>query len=99
MASIRLMSLDDTAAILAGPERSRGWKQVVGDRHETLDAHIEQMTAARDYLEAPCSPVPGNTPSTAASTSGRPSGSRPRRLREDATLPGSPAFPRICQML
>jgi MerR family transcriptional regulator, copper efflux regulator len=46
-----LMSLDDIAAVLAGPEHSRGWKQIVSDRRVALDAQIEQMTAARDYLE------------------------------------------------
>jgi MerR family transcriptional regulator, copper efflux regulator len=46
-----LMSLDNIAAILAGPERSRGWKQIVSDQRAALDAQIGQMTAARDYLE------------------------------------------------
>jgi DNA-binding transcriptional MerR regulator len=46
-----LMSLEDIAAILDGQERSRGWKQVVADRRAALDAQIERMTAARDYLE------------------------------------------------
>jgi MerR family transcriptional regulator, copper efflux regulator len=46
-----LMSLEDIAAILAAPEHSRGWKQVVTDRRTALDAQIGQMTVARDYLE------------------------------------------------
>jgi MerR family transcriptional regulator, copper efflux regulator len=46
-----LMSLEDIAAILAGPTENRSWKQVVTDRRAALDAQIEQMTAARDYLE------------------------------------------------
>lgn len=46
-----LMSLEDIAAILAGPEHSRGWKQVVSDQRTALEAQIEQMTVARDYLE------------------------------------------------
>jgi MerR family transcriptional regulator, copper efflux regulator len=46
-----LMSLEDISAILAGPERSRSWKQIVRGRRKALDAQIEQMTAARDYLE------------------------------------------------
>jgi MerR family transcriptional regulator, copper efflux regulator len=46
-----LMSLEDIAAILAGPERSRSWKQIVSARRTALDAQIKQMTAARDYLE------------------------------------------------
>jgi MerR family transcriptional regulator, copper efflux regulator len=45
------MSLEDIAAILAGPERSRSWKQIVSARRTALDAQINQMTAARDYLE------------------------------------------------
>ena len=46
-----LMSLEDIAAILAGPSESRGWKQVVTDRREALHEQIGQMTAARDYLD------------------------------------------------
>jgi MerR family transcriptional regulator, copper efflux regulator len=46
-----LMSLDGIAAVLAGPERSRSWKQIVSDRREALEAQIGKMTAARDYLE------------------------------------------------
>jgi MerR family transcriptional regulator, copper efflux regulator len=46
-----LMSLNDIAAVLAGPEHNRGWKRVVSDRREALDAQIEQMTAVRDYLQ------------------------------------------------
>jgi MerR family transcriptional regulator, copper efflux regulator len=46
-----LMSLDDIAAVLAGPERSRSWKQIVSDQRKALDARIGKMTAARDYLE------------------------------------------------
>jgi MerR family transcriptional regulator, copper efflux regulator len=46
-----LMSLEDIAAILAGPEGSRSWKQIVNDRRVALDRQIGQMTAARDYLE------------------------------------------------
>ena len=46
-----LMSLQDIADILAGPKENRGWKQVVSDRRKALDAQIEQMTVARDYLE------------------------------------------------
>jgi len=45
------MSLQDIAAILAGPKENRSWKQIVGDRRAALDAQIEEMTAARDYLE------------------------------------------------
>jgi MerR family transcriptional regulator, copper efflux regulator len=46
-----LMSLDDISAVLAGPEHSRSWKQIVSERREALDAQIGQMTVARDYLE------------------------------------------------
>jgi len=46
-----LMSLDEIAAVLAGPGRQRGWKQIVRERRETLERQIRQMSEARDYLE------------------------------------------------
>jgi MerR family transcriptional regulator, copper efflux regulator len=46
-----LMSLEEIAAILAGPRQNRSWKQVVRDRRRALDSQIEGMTAARDYLD------------------------------------------------
>jgi len=46
-----LMSLDQIAAILAGPQADLQWKQVVASRREALDAQIREMTAARDYLD------------------------------------------------
>jgi MerR family transcriptional regulator, copper efflux regulator len=45
-----LMSLDEIATVLAGPQASRSWKQIVLDRATALDAQIEQMATARDYL-------------------------------------------------
>ncbi|GAA4401866.1 MerR family DNA-binding protein [Tsukamurella soli] len=45
------MSLDEIAAVLAGPEHSRGWRQIVAERRKALDTQIEQMTTARDYLD------------------------------------------------
>ena len=46
-----LMSLSDIADILAGPEHSQRWNQVLADRIEALGTQIERMAAARDYLE------------------------------------------------
>jgi MerR family transcriptional regulator, copper efflux regulator len=46
-----LMSLDQIAALLAGPQTDLQWKQVVASRREALDAQIREMTAARDYLD------------------------------------------------
>jgi MerR family transcriptional regulator, copper efflux regulator len=46
-----LLSLEEIADILGGPSQNRGWKQIVSDRREALDAQIKQMTVARDYLE------------------------------------------------
>jgi len=46
-----LMSLADIAGILAGPEHSQGWNQVLADRIEALQVQIDRMAAAREYLE------------------------------------------------
>jgi MerR family transcriptional regulator, copper efflux regulator len=46
-----LLSLDEIAAMLAGPADAPQWKQIVGEHVSALNAQIEQMTTARDYLE------------------------------------------------
>lgn len=46
-----LMSLDQIAVLLAGPQADLRWKQVVASRREALDTQIREMTAARDYLD------------------------------------------------
>jgi MerR family transcriptional regulator, copper efflux regulator len=46
-----LMSLEEIGDILAGPEATRGWTQVVEERVETLRAQIARMEAARAFLE------------------------------------------------
>jgi MerR family copper efflux transcriptional regulator len=46
-----LMSLEQIADILAGPEATRGWTQVVEDHIETLREQIARMQAARAFLE------------------------------------------------
>jgi MerR family copper efflux transcriptional regulator len=45
------MSLEEIGDILAGPAANRQWAQVVGDRIEALNAQIEQMQAARGFLQ------------------------------------------------
>jgi MerR family transcriptional regulator, copper efflux regulator len=46
-----LMSLDEIADILAGPSANRRWAQVVAARIEALQAQIERMQSARQFLE------------------------------------------------
>jgi MerR family copper efflux transcriptional regulator len=46
-----LMSLSEIADILAGPEHSQRWNQILADRIEALGAQIDRMAAAREYLE------------------------------------------------
>jgi MerR family transcriptional regulator, copper efflux regulator len=46
-----LMSLEEIGDILAGPEATRGWTQVVEARIETLRVQIARMEAARAFLE------------------------------------------------
>jgi MerR family transcriptional regulator, copper efflux regulator len=46
-----LMSLEEIKDILAGPDATRRWKQVVGDRIESLRVQVERMEAAREFLE------------------------------------------------
>jgi MerR family copper efflux transcriptional regulator len=46
-----LMSLEEIAEILAGPTTSSHWRQVVERRIEALRAQVEQMEAARQFLE------------------------------------------------
>jgi DNA-binding transcriptional MerR regulator len=46
-----LMSLDEIGEILAGPTTGGHWRQVVEDRIEVLRAQVEQMEAARQFLE------------------------------------------------
>jgi MerR family transcriptional regulator, copper efflux regulator len=45
------MSLDEIAAVLAGPAQGRHWKDVVHERIAALGTQIDQMASARDYLE------------------------------------------------
>jgi MerR family transcriptional regulator, copper efflux regulator len=45
-----LMSLEQIGDILAGPEATRGWTQVVEDHIETLGEQIARMQAARAFL-------------------------------------------------
>lgn len=46
-----LMSLEQIGDILAGPEATRGWTQVVEDHIEALREQITRMQAARAFLE------------------------------------------------
>jgi MerR family transcriptional regulator, copper efflux regulator len=46
-----LMSLEEIGDILAGPAAILGWTEVVETRLETLRVQIEQMEAARGFLE------------------------------------------------
>jgi len=45
------MSLNDIAAMLAGPESAQLWRQKVDEQLRTLRERIERMEAARDFLE------------------------------------------------
>lgn len=46
-----LMSLQEIGDILAGPERSPRWGQVLADRIGALQAQIDRMAAAREFLQ------------------------------------------------
>jgi DNA-binding transcriptional MerR regulator len=46
-----LMSLDEIRDMLAGPTASRPWKDVIDDRLASLRVQVEQMEAARGFLE------------------------------------------------
>ncbi|MGI5129113.1 MerR family transcriptional regulator [Pseudonocardia sp. CA-107938] len=46
-----MMSLDDTAEILAGPDRSEHWRELVSQRVAELTDTIERLTAATAALE------------------------------------------------
>jgi MerR family copper efflux transcriptional regulator len=46
-----LMSLEQIADILAGPEATRGWTQIVEERVQSLRLQMERMAAARAFLE------------------------------------------------
>lgn len=46
-----LMRLDDIAEMLAGPEGSARWRQLVDDQSRALGERIERMEAAKDFLE------------------------------------------------
>jgi MerR family copper efflux transcriptional regulator len=46
-----LMSLEQIADILAGPEATRGWTQVVEDHIQALREQISRMQAAHAFLE------------------------------------------------
>jgi DNA-binding transcriptional MerR regulator len=45
------LSLDEIAAVLAGPAQGRHWKDIVHERIEALDTQIDQMASARGHLE------------------------------------------------
>jgi MerR family transcriptional regulator, copper efflux regulator len=45
------MSLDEIGEILAGPDATHGWAEIVRERIETLRIQAEQVNAAREYLE------------------------------------------------
>jgi MerR family transcriptional regulator, copper efflux regulator len=46
-----LMRLDDIGEILAGPEGTRRWGELIDDHLRTLRSKIERMQAAQDFLE------------------------------------------------
>ena len=46
-----LMSLQEISDILAGPEHSQQWDQILADRIAALQAQIDRMAAAREFLE------------------------------------------------
>lgn len=46
-----LMSLDDIALILAGPGDGDQWRNLIDRQVQDLTKQIEQMEAARDFLE------------------------------------------------
>jgi DNA-binding transcriptional MerR regulator len=46
-----LMSLEEIGDILAGPDGTRGWAQIVTDRIESLRLQAERMNSARAHLE------------------------------------------------
>jgi hypothetical protein len=46
-----LMSLEQFADILAGPETTRGWTQIVEERVNSLRLQMERIAAARAFLE------------------------------------------------
>ena len=45
-----LMSLAEIADILAGPEHSQRWDQILAERIAALQAQIDQMAKAREHL-------------------------------------------------
>lgn len=46
-----LMSLDDIAEILAGPDGTEQWRQLIDQQLLTLKARIERTEAAKEFLE------------------------------------------------
>ena len=46
-----LMSLDEIAAVLRGGTESSDWRDVVAGRITAIDAQLEQLRLARDYLD------------------------------------------------
>ena len=46
-----LMSLDDIAVILAGPDSSGQWHDLIDRQVRNLTRQIEQMETAKDFLE------------------------------------------------
>jgi MerR family transcriptional regulator, copper efflux regulator len=46
-----LMSLDEIGDILAGPDATRGWSQIVQARIDALRLQAERLNSAREHLE------------------------------------------------
>ena len=46
-----LMSLDDIGEILAGPDRTDRWQQLIDRQLRSLEERIERMETARSFLE------------------------------------------------
>jgi len=45
------MSLDEIGEILGGPDASAAWHHIIRRRIEAINAQIDSMQSARDYLE------------------------------------------------
>ncbi|WP_328914623.1 MULTISPECIES: MerR family transcriptional regulator [unclassified Streptomyces] len=44
------MTLEDIAAVMAGRSATYDWRDTVTDRIEAIDAHMEELLVARNYL-------------------------------------------------
>lgn len=85
-----LMSLDEIAALFAGADGERGWREIVLDRISAIDVQIERLSTGRSHLEhllncpqdnpaAECPHLRGVTSSWAEGSSAAPE--RSRRLQ------------------